>query len=104
MGHLTIPRSIQQDLVSKSREVKPDTRRHSTKTPMQSIKVSKHPIFSVQFRLHQILFDKETIMDNMDWIENMDEEMEASIEERQILSLKVNYLSSIETFTLDTLI
>jgi hypothetical protein len=43
-------------------------------------------------------------MDNRDWIENMDEEMEANNEERQRLAIRVNSLSSSATFTLDTLI
>jgi hypothetical protein len=43
-------------------------------------------------------------MDNRDWIDNVDEEMEASNEERKRLTLRVNSLSSTTTFTLDTLI
>jgi hypothetical protein len=42
-------------------------------------------------------------MDNREWADNVDEELEASNEERQRLNLRVNSLSSTTTFTLDTL-
>jgi hypothetical protein len=42
-------------------------------------------------------------MDNREWTDNVDEELEASNEERKRLTLRVNSLSSTTTFTLDTL-
>ena len=42
-------------------------------------------------------------MDNREWIDNIDEKLEASNEERKILTLRVNSLSSTTTFTFDTL-
>jgi hypothetical protein len=92
------------NLVNNSGEVKSGSSRHSAEILVWSIKVLKHPIFSVQIHSQQILLDKENLMDNRDWIENVDEEMEASNEERKRLALRVNSLSSTTTFTLDTLI
>jgi hypothetical protein len=92
------------NLVRNHGEVKSSSSRNSTEISLWFIKVLKHSIFSVQTRSHQNLLDKENIMDNKEWIENMDEEMEASNEERKRLNLRVNSLSYTTTFTLDTLI
>jgi hypothetical protein len=42
-------------------------------------------------------------MDNRDWTKNVDEEMEASNEERKRLAIILTSLISTTTFTLDTL-
>jgi hypothetical protein len=42
-------------------------------------------------------------MDNRDYTDKVDEELEESNEERKILAIRVNSLSSTMTFTLDTL-
>jgi hypothetical protein len=68
------------------------------------IKVLKHTIFIVQFRPSQISLNKEASMDNKDWIDNVDEKMKASNEDRQRLILRVNFFSSTITFTLNTFI
>jgi hypothetical protein len=86
-------------LVHSPEEGKPGSGRNSVEYSKWLLKLLEYPILSTQVHSPRILMDKEASMDNREWTNNVDEELEASNEERKILTLIVNSISSTKTFT-----
>jgi hypothetical protein len=85
------------------KEKNPGSGRNFVGSLERLLNLMEYPILSTQVRSLRILLYKKESMDNREWANNMDEELEASNEERQRLILKFNSLSYTTKFTLGTL-